>query len=503
MRRIVFSLAVFAVLMLGGLAIYPTAKAEGERQPRSMPAIQAAVTATITPTRPGSATITPSSATATPTALPSDGTEITGTAILSGTIIANRTTVTATFFLEGQLYTVRRLRALGIRLPRSTAVLTLYNCEASNTAHPDREDCFWDPYLIRRDGFYEIVNGAAAGRPVSLLLQEASPPPADQVWVQNRTGTDQELLYGDQVYRLPAGSVQEIQLQGKERPTFFLSSCLVLNAQSACEWLPQTVKGGIYYALVQVSISGGLPDSHIETLELQPILTSTRAVLATSASPVTTQAATEEATPTPERPVQLLCRLQVPSLNVRSGPGMQYLIVSRLRRTPGTERVIAVIGRDPSGEWLALDAQVVVGGWISASKELVLCDGDIAALPIAKVIDGRLAPTPTPPGLLSKSPAEQPTSQPTGPALPPGKALLIVTNAYDRDITFTLSPDVWTLKPGQSLNLELDPGRITFTASIPFFSGNAELVLKAGDVRQLWLHFAPKEPGSQELELRY
>jgi hypothetical protein len=382
------------------------------------------------------------------------------------------------------------------------AVLNLYNCEVNSPETSGQNHCFWDPYLVRHDGFYEIISGTVAGHPVSLLLREAEPPPADQVWIQNRTGTDQELLYGGQTYQLPVGSVQEIPLQGEEQPAFFLSNCLILNTQSACEWLPQKVKGGIYYALVQVSMPGGLPDSRIVTLELQPILASASVGLAPSALS-TAALAPVEATPTPERPHQLLCRLQVPSLNVRSGPGKQYLIVSKLQRSPGTERVVAVIGRDPSGEWLALDTQVVAGGWISASKELVLCDGDITALPIAKVTDGRLAPPPALPKTPSIPLAEQPTSQPTEPALPPGKALLIVTNAYDRDITFTLSPNVWILKPGQSLNLELDPGRVTFSASIPFFSGNAELVLKAGDVRQLWLHFAPKEPDSQELELRF
>lgn len=500
MRQIVFSLVVLVALALGGWAVHEIAKAEGRLQPYIRPVSQATMifTATITP-KPAS--VMPPPATPVPTTLSPVSPEITSTAILSGTIIANRTTVTATFFLEGQQYTIRRLRSLGIRLPRSTAVLLLYNCEVSSSETSSQEECFWDPYLVRRDGFYEILNGAATGRPISLLLREANPPPTDQVWVQNRTGIDQELLYSDQVYRLPAGSVQEIQLQGEERPAFFLSSCLVSNAQSACEWLPQTVRGGVYYALVQVSIPGGLPNSRIETLELQPILTSTSLGSAVSAPSIAAQTAI--ATPTPEQPDQLFCRLQVPSLNVRSGPGLQYLIVSRLRRAPGTEQVVAVIGRDPTGTWLALDAQVVVGGWISASKELVLCDGDIAALPIAKVIDGRLAPTPAPPRSPNKPAVGQPTPQPTGPAPAPDKALLIVTNAYDRDITFTLSPEAWTLKPGQSLNLELAPGRITFTASIPFFSGNGELVLKAGDVRQLWLHFAPKEPGSQELELRF
>ncbi|OUC05526.1 hypothetical protein RY27_26740, partial [Litorilinea aerophila] len=80
---------------------------------------------------------------------------------LAGTIIANRSTATIKFFVEGETYTVAPERSLGLNLPRVTAVLSLYNCDANT---PETQaGCFWDPYVVQRDGFYEVVNKAPAG----------------------------------------------------------------------------------------------------------------------------------------------------------------------------------------------------------------------------------------------------------------------------------------------------------------------------------------------------
>ncbi len=416
---------------------------------------------------------------------------ITGTGIPSGTIIANRTTFTVTFFLEGQTYRLQALRSVGVALPRVTSVLALYNCEVSRPPDRAETECFWDPYLLQRDGFYEIVNGAAAGKPARLVLQSATAPPADQAWIHNRTGHEETVIYGDRLYEIPAGAVEEIPVQAQPAQVAYLRHCLTWKGETVCEWLPRVLAGGVYYALRESVTPVPMPNSHITLMVLERILPPEEKPSAAVATP-----RTPTATPTPA-PSQLTCRLRVQALNVRSGPGLQYLILTAVRRAdhPGGE--VAVRGRNPAGTWLAVDERIAPGGWISGDRALVACDGDVMALPIAEITDGRLAPTPTP----APSPAVTPT--PSQPVPPPGKALLIVHNAFGRDITFTISPDVWILKPGESITVVRDPGRVTFSASTPFHSGNAEVTLKEGETRALWLHFAPKTPGSQIYVLKY
>ncbi len=437
-------------------------------------------------------------------------------AILSGTIIANRTSVTVTFFLEGRLYSIKRLRSFAMRLPRPATVLSLYNCEGDALA--PAEDCFWDPYLIRQDGFYEVYNGAALNQPVQLRLQEASAPPTDQVWVHNRTGREQRIYYAGQETILAPAAVQEITITSEGDPVFFLSSCVVLGQDAACEWLPQKAKGGIYYALVEVVTPGGLPDSAVRAVALQPIvanvpsMASAAAPVAGVAAPASEAAAPIAAPAAAAAPsaTRLTCRLQVPTLNVRSGPGLQYLVLSTLERPSQGERSVTVVGRDPRGEWLAVDPRIVAGGWIIASARFVVCDGEIAALPVAEVTDGRLAPTATPAPQAARPAAggePSPTAElaPTATPAPSNKAILIVQNAYDDEVTFTISPIVEErLRPGQSIQVELEPGRITFSVGTPRgYSGNAELMLRAGDMRQLFLRFEPETIGSEVFVLKY
>ncbi|MFN3335724.1 MAG: hypothetical protein ACK47M_24760, partial [Caldilinea sp.] len=52
-------------------------------------------------------------------------------AILEGTIIANRADAPIRFFVEGRTYEVAPLRSIGLTLLRDTAVLNLFNCEAT------------------------------------------------------------------------------------------------------------------------------------------------------------------------------------------------------------------------------------------------------------------------------------------------------------------------------------------------------------------------------------
>jgi len=533
--RVVIWAAVVSFGLVGLLVV--TSASLAEALPRAQAQERVTGTATGSPTAPAAtptpssvvspaATLSPTPAVTQPVVAPSAGDAAIGpaaiappladSAILSGTIIANRTPVTVTFFLEGRLYSIKRLRSFAIRLPRPATVLSLYNCEGDALA--PAEDCFWDPYLIRQDGFYEIYNGAALNQPVQLRLQEASAPPTDQIWVHNRTGREQRVYYAGQELILAPAAVQEITITGEEEPTFFLSSCVVLGQDAACEWLPQKAKGGIYYALVEVVTPGGLPDSAVRAAVLQPIVANVPSMaMASAAAPLTSAAAPAAAAAPVAAPAagpsatRLTCRLQVPTLNVRSGPGLQYLVLSTLERPPQGERPVTVVGRDPRGEWLAVDPRTVAGGWIIASARFVACDGEIASLPVAEVTDGRLAPTATPaPQVARPAPASgepSPTAEPapTATPVPSNKAILIVQNAYDDEVTFTISPIVEErLRPGQSIQVEVEPGRITFSVGTPRgYSGNAELTLRAGDTRQLFLRFEPDTIGSKVFVLKY
>ncbi|HEY65427.1 MAG TPA: hypothetical protein G4O02_12750 [Caldilineae bacterium] len=453
------------------------------------------ITPSITPTATitGTLVITePTRSPAPPTVTPEVTVVITGTGIPSGTIIANRTAFTITFFLEGRTYRLQGWRSLGVALPRATSVLALYNCEAERT----EQACFWDPYLLQRDGFYEVVNGAAAGEPVRLILQSAAPPPSDQVWIHNRTGHQEAVIYGDTIYEIPAGAVEEIIIRGQDLPIFYLRHCLTLRGKTVCEWLPRAVTAGVYYALMESGRPMAVPHGRVTMMTLERILPLPEESTS-AATPAPSPTPTPTATPMP--PPRLVCRLQVAALNVRAGPGLRYLVISVIRRADQTQGLISVHGRNPDGTWLAVDERIAPGGWISGDEAFVRCDGDVMTLPLAEVTDGRLAPTPTP--LPAPQVAATPT--PSQPRPSPGKALLIAHNVSGREMTFTISPNEWRLQPGESITIELDPGRITFTASTPFHSGNAEIRLAPGEVRELWLHFAPETPGSKVYILKF
>src|SRR5690606_34382421 len=92
--------------------------------------------------------------------------------------------------------------------------------------------------------------------------------------------------------------------------------------------------------------------------------------------------------------VPMVCTVLVPALNVRSGPGLEYEILTKVRGTENDPGDVLVIGRDQTGQWLAVDERVALGGWITGSASFVQCEGDVAALPETEIIDGRLASSP-------------------------------------------------------------------------------------------------------------
>jgi hypothetical protein len=428
---------------------------------------------------------------------------------LQGTILANRTQAQVRFFVEGQTYDLPALRSQGVALPRATAVLNLFNCDA-NTSQT-QEGCFWDPYLINRDGFYEVVSGQEEGKAVSLVLREASAPPVNQIWVQNRAGSTELIFFNNQQYELPPASVQEFTGQPDSPITLYLRSCLEVAARTVCEWYPQSVETGVYYGLTEITTAGGVPGSRLNLLQLQPIVS----------------AASEDSPVVESAPPQLVCTLAVPAINVRSGPGLEYQIVAKVRGTETEPGTVLVVGRDAAGQWLAVDERVAQGGWITGSSNFVTCGGDTTALPVAEVTDGRLSLTPVAaagdPGAGGPASSDSTTTAetvaaPTATApltttIPDGQALLIINNGFDQVVRFTLDqqfrveqgPSEFDLQPGQSMTFFVRPGVVAFTASTPWrgLSGNADFFIDNRQSRTLWLIFVPDPDGSGRWILQY
>lgn len=501
-----------------------------------LPALQAGTTPAA-PDSPLPAATATATATATPTAVPT-------AAPLEGTIIANRTELPVQFFVEGQTYSLEPRRSMGLSLPRVTAVANLYNCAATGAeAAPDEDSCFWDPYLLNRDGFYEIVVNQETAGPANLVLQQAGTPPADQVWIQNRTGRMETLVYSSEAYEMAPGAVVEFSVEDDERPLFFLRTCVAAGGESACEWTPAAAEPGFYYGLVADESAADLPDSSIATLELEPVLgqggelAAATATPAATAEPQPTAAAATPVEPAPAAPPPaapagaITCRLQVPVLNVRSGPGLEYEILVKVSADPPPGTVL-VTGRDAGGQWLAVDEQVAPGGWIFGSPDFVVCDGDTGALAVREVTDGRLAAAPTaetpaegeapadeagdtPPAEGESAPAGEtaPQETPTAPPIPEGLAVLSVNNGFDHDVRFTIDqrfrpeigPSEYDLAPGQSTTVLVYPGQLAFSASSPWngLSGNAEFFIDANQARTLWLYFIPDPDGSGDWLLQY
>ncbi|MEZ4867085.1 MAG: hypothetical protein R3C14_37525 [Caldilineaceae bacterium] len=462
-------------------------------------AAEATVTSTTAPATPASDQLTPTADTATESESALDA-EYAGP--IEGTVIANRTELNVRFFVEGATYQLDPQRSVGLSLPRGTAVLNLFNCDA---ALPESQaGCYWDPYLLDRDNFYEIVRGADAGKVASLTLQNAGTPLGNQILVQNRTGKREPVFYQGETFELPPSTVHEFTTATDAPAIFYLRSCLELSDRTVCEWAPANANPGYYYALKEMTINGALPGSLIHTVSLDPIFSDQGGPLETAP--------------------QLVCQLQVPVLNVRSGPGLEYQIISKIRSSDQQFATVLVVGRDPSSQWLAVDDRVAAGGWVTGSSSFVQCNGDIASLPEAEVKNGELAPTPIPapavaeetaPAPAPEAPAEE-TAPPTQPAplsIPAGQALIIVNNGFDQQIRFTLDqvyrvelgPSEFDLQPGDSISLLVYPGQIAFSASTPWrgLSGNADFTIEEKESRTLWVVFVPDPDNSGRWLLQY
>ncbi|MCS6826434.1 MAG: hypothetical protein NZ553_07470, partial [Caldilinea sp.] len=307
-----------------------------------------------------------------------------------------------------------------------------------------------------------------------------------------------------------------------------LRTCIRAGERTVCEWTPQGVEAGFYYGLTHTETPGP-NNSLIESLTLE-------AVIGPSGETVKT-------------PPQAFCRLRVPTLNVRSGPGLEFPIIAKIRGTETEPGSVIVVAFDATKTWMQVTERVARDGWVTANPEFILCDDGVADLPVLgqlPIADARpesggavntaevsssptaaLAPTPTSvpaPQPAAPAPAteappegsqEQITPTPEMAAVPDGLARIVVNNAFDQKIRFTLDQQYrperdnlsgeWDLEPGDSVTILVYPGTIAFSASTAWrgLSGNAELVLEEKEERVLWLHFVPDPLEKDRWNLQY
>jgi len=448
---------------------------------------------------------------------------------MEGTIIANRTNALVRFFVEGETRDIEPQRSIGIELARPTAVLNLFNCDA--LLGETQEGCFWDPYLLARDGFYEVISGRDAGALVGLVFREAGTPPVGEVWIQNRTASAEQVYFGTQMYEIPPSGIAEFPVETGGIAVFYLRTCIAGESGSVCEWTTHSGEPGTYYGLIADQWEGSLPGTTITQITLEPVLGSSPTE---DSNPVTAQA-----------PPVMVCRLAVPALNVRSGPGLGFNIVKKVRTTGADVATVTVVARTEDGLWFKVDERVVTGGWITSDPGFLTCEGDANALPVVATADPAATTTQAPiavapvasepaadiqapvapaappvaapaPAPVAEIVAEAPPAEtteattettvvtPTGPAIPPGLALIVVNNGFDQEIRFTLDqrhrveqgPSEFDLKPGASVSIPVFPGVIQFSASSAWrgISGNAEFLLEPDNQRVIWLVFVP-DPG--------
>lgn len=443
---------------------------------------------------------------------------------LEGTILANRSDVVARFFVEGQTYQLAAGRSQGLKLPRASTVLNLFNCDGS--VSEDTAGCFWDPYLIQQDGFYEIFNAAAENENATLMLREAGAPPTGQVWVQNRTGQTESVVFREEVHDIAPTSVLELPVATGVPAILYVRSCLSVDNQLACEWAPRTLNAGVYYAMIEVDTPGTSTGNFLTSIDLRPVVGAS----ASAGAGESEEAASAEVAPNGP---SILCSVVVPALNIRSGPGLQYDIIGKVRTTEGGPGTVTVTGRSSDNEWLTVDDEAVVGGWINNSPSFITCSSDVTTLPIVEApalptpLPVTVLPTPVPqdtaqdtssvpptqpeeaPPVQEPVPVETPEpadESPAAPSIPDGQALLIVNNGFQHQMRFTIDqmyrpvegPSEYDLQPGESVGIVVYPGDIPFTASTPWsgLSSNATVHVDADQSATLWLRFELDQGGN-------
>ena len=431
---------------------------------------------------------------------------------LEGTIVANRGQSTARFFVEGGMYELLAGRSQVVPLSRPTTVLNLYNCPA---ATPESQaGCFWDPYLIQQDGFYELYSPDDAADATKILLREAGAPPTNQVWVQNRTGNTESIVFHSDIFEMPPTTVLEFPVATGVPAILYVRNCLALDGQQVCEWAPRTLDAGVYYALVEITTPGSEPGAQVITIDLRPVVADESVTDEAVTAAITDGGVPVSSTPAPSG---VVCRLAVPALNIRSGPGLQYEIVGKIRTSDTEAATVVVTGRSADSQWLTVDPSLASEGWITADPNFVSCDNAVTSLPIVESVAVVPAPEPTvvaiapapvsPEAAPEAAAPTEPEAAPTPePQVPEGYALLVVHNGFEYEMRFTVDqsfrpfdgPSEYDIQPGEGVNIAVFPGQIAFTASSGWngLSQNADLTVDADQSIDMWLRFERDAGGS-------
>lgn len=455
---------------------------------------------------------------------------------LEGTIVSNHSGQRARFFIEGQTVELGNDRATSFELPRGTTVLNLYNCAAS-TPESNR-DCFWDPYVLQRDGFFEIYQSrsARAGTVARLMLRAVDAPPTDQVWVQNRSANEESIVYRGEVVAVPPAAVQEFAVDPGLPAILYVRSCISLQGQSACEWAPRTLEPGIYYALTEVQVAAAQPESAFINIDLRPVVGGPDTEI-----PDASAATVSNGDNTGDDPdgsgagataSDVVCRVLVPALNIRSGPGLQYEIIGKIFSSEADPGDVRIVGRNTDAQWLVVDPIIMPDGWVTGSDSFITCEGNVNSLALVDAPPLPVAPEPAPSVVVAPeedtasgeadtdntgdseeadgneadgNEAQQPADAPAG------LALLRISNSFGHEVRFTIDqqyraetgPSEIDLQPGQSSDVVVFPGNITFSVSSPWAGGlsdNAEIVVEADSVRPLWIQFVAESAGAPPSE---
>lgn len=203
-----------------------------------------------------------------------------------------------------------------------------------------------------------------------------------------------------------------------------------------------------------------------------PQTSATSTPLSTATPTVT--AAAESAT-TSSGPLAIV---EIETLNVRSGPGIDY---SRLGIVSRGETFM-ITGRDTSCSWVQITAPSGLSAWVSAGPEYIRIDGDCSAV-------ARVQPpaTPTPAPASSSPPSSGGSRSPFGSD--PDQGCYLIENFLRAKLTFTMTRSTDGLSrtflvPVHSEQLEcFEPGPYTYTidAPPPWNSINGKLDVAPGD----------------------